>query len=66
MVSEVESNIVAVERLKEYTDLEKEAEWNIEDTKPKPEWPLDGRIQFKNYSTRYRYNMTGYHQFHDC
>ena len=59
MVSEVESNIVAVERLKEYTDLEKEAEWNIEDTKPKPEWPLVGRIQFKNYSTRYRYNMTG-------
>ena len=57
MVSEVETNIVAVERLKEYTDLQKEAEWNIEATRPKSEWPNDGRIEFKSYSTRYRFGQ---------
>jgi len=55
MVSEVETNIVAVERLKEYTDLKKEADWTIESSKPSEEWPKDGQIQFKGYSTRYRW-----------
>ena len=55
MVSEVETNIVAVERLKEYTDLDKEAEWDVEETRPKPNWPAEGRIEFKNYSSRYRF-----------
>ena len=54
MVCEVETNIVAVERLKEYTDHPKEAEWNIEATNPKSDWPNEGRIEFRNYSTRYR------------
>jgi len=54
MVSEVETNIVAVERLKEYTDLDKEAEWNVEESRPKPNWPAEGKIEFKNFSTRYR------------
>lgn len=57
MVSEVETNIVAVERLKEYTDLKKEADWSIESTKPDPDWPKEGQIQFKGYSTRYRYSL---------
>ena len=55
MASEVETNIVAVERLKEYSDTAKEAEWNLEDTKPKDGWPSEGKIEFKEYSTRYRY-----------
>jgi ABC-type multidrug transport system fused ATPase/permease subunit len=54
MASEVETNIVAVERLKEYSDTAKEAEWNLEDTKPKENWPSEGRIEFKDYSCRYR------------
>ena len=54
MVCEVETNIVAVERLKEYTDHPKEAEWYIEATNPKSDWPNEGRIEFRNYSTRYR------------
>ena len=56
MASEVETNIVAVERLKEYSDTPKEAEWNLEETKPKENWPSEGRIEFKGYSSRYRYN----------
>ena len=54
MTSEVETNIVAAERLKEYSESKTEAPWNIEDTKPKPDWPQEGRIVFKYYSTRYR------------
>ena len=56
MASEVETNIVAVERLKEYSDTPKEAEWNLEETKPKENWPSEGRIEFKGYSSRYRYS----------
>lgn len=54
MASEVETNIVAVERLKEYSDTPKEAEWTLEETKPKENWPDEGRIEFKGYSSRYR------------
>ncbi len=54
MASEVETNIVAVERLKEYSDTPKEADWNLEETKPKENWPNEGRIEFKEYSSRYR------------
>ena len=34
MASEVETNIVAVERLDEYSQLEMEAAWDREDTEP--------------------------------
>ena len=61
MASEVETNIVAVERLKEYSDTPKEAEWNLEETKPKENWPSEGRIEFKGYSSRYRYQFIFYH-----
>lgn len=54
MASEVETNIVAVERLKEYADTPKEAEWTLEETKPKDDWPSEGKIEFKQYSARYR------------
>ncbi len=58
MASEVETNIVAVERLKEYSDTPKEAEWNLEETKPKENWPNEGRIEFKAYSSRYRLDFS--------
>ncbi|EDV20619.1 uncharacterized protein TRIADDRAFT_50946 [Trichoplax adhaerens] len=54
MSSELESNIVAVERVKEYTEIEQEAQWEIEETKPDPKWPINGDVQFANYQTRYR------------
>uniref|UniRef100_A0A914DZE1 Uncharacterized protein n=1 Tax=Acrobeloides nanus TaxID=290746 RepID=A0A914DZE1_9BILA len=55
-LSDVETNIVSVERIKEYSETENEAEWksaNPED-QPPPKWPIDGVITFVNYSTRYR------------
>ncbi|XP_054168602.1 multidrug resistance-associated protein 1-like [Oppia nitens] len=52
--SDLETNIVGVERILEYTDLKTEAEWYIEDTAPQSGWPIDGNIDFDNYSTKYR------------
>jgi len=54
MACDVETNVVAVERLKEYTENKTEASWEIEDTKPSEEWPSSGNIKFENYATRYR------------
>ena len=52
MTSDVETNIVAVERIKEYAEIEQEANWDIEEVKPPKEWPQTGAIQFKNYGMR--------------
>lgn len=53
MTVEVETNIVAVERVKEYSKLKPEAPEVVE-PRPDPQWPQKGEIVFKNYSTRYR------------
>ncbi|CAK8671761.1 unnamed protein product [Clavelina lepadiformis] len=52
--SEVETNIVAVERVEEYTNVQQEAPLEIEHSLPNSGWPDRGRIKFVNYSTRYR------------
>ncbi|KAJ8363811.1 hypothetical protein SKAU_G00126420 [Synaphobranchus kaupii] len=54
MTSDLESNIVAVERVKEYSETQTEAPWEIEDRKPPPEWPTQGKVEFHDYSVRYR------------
>jgi len=51
--SEIETNIVSVERITEYSQVKQEAAYkseNIVDDK----WPSKGNVTFKNYSTRYR------------
>ncbi|XP_037321898.2 canalicular multispecific organic anion transporter 1 [Pungitius pungitius] len=53
MTSELENNIVAVERVSEYSALENEAKW-VTDTRPPEKWPEQGRLQFDNYKVRYR------------
>lgn len=52
--TEIESNIVSVERLQEYVELEPEAPEVIKDHRPPLEWPAEGRVDFVNYETRYR------------
>jgi ABC-type multidrug transport system fused ATPase/permease subunit len=51
MSSEIETNIVSVERINEYAELTPEAPWEILDTKPPPDWPTDGSIQYVCCST---------------
>ncbi|KAJ8283939.1 hypothetical protein COCON_G00027890 [Conger conger] len=54
MTSDLESNIVAVERVKEYSETQTEAPWEIDDKRPPPEWPALGKVEFHGYSVRYR------------
>ncbi|XP_062859407.1 ATP-binding cassette sub-family C member 3 isoform X2 [Trichomycterus rosablanca] len=54
MTSDLENNIVAVERVKEYSETTPEAPWEVEDKKPSPDWPPEGNVEFIDYSVRYR------------
>ncbi|XP_004434776.1 PREDICTED: canalicular multispecific organic anion transporter 2 [Ceratotherium simum simum] len=54
MMSALESNIVAVERVKEYSKTETEAPWVVEGSRPPAGWPSQGDVEFRNYSVRYR------------
>uniref|UniRef100_A0A8C9D2F8 ATP binding cassette subfamily C member 3 n=1 Tax=Panthera leo TaxID=9689 RepID=A0A8C9D2F8_PANLE len=54
MMSDLESNIVAVERVKEYSKIETEAPWVVESGRPPAGWPLRGEVEFWNFSVRYR------------
>ncbi|CAJ1067622.1 canalicular multispecific organic anion transporter 1 [Xyrichtys novacula] len=53
MTSELETNIVAVERVSEYAELENEAKW-VTENRPPEKWPKDGRVQFEDFKVRYR------------
>ncbi|KAF8586432.1 metal resistance protein YCF1 [Ramaria rubella] len=52
--SEVEQNIVSVERILHQTDVTPEAPEYIPETQPKTSWPSEGKVEFKSYSMRYR------------
>ncbi|XP_076194947.1 ATP-binding cassette sub-family C member 2 isoform X3 [Aptenodytes patagonicus] len=51
--SELETNIVAVERVHEYTKVKNEAPW-VTEKRPPRGWPSKGEIQFIDYKVRYR------------
>lgn len=51
---EVETNIVSVERVLEYSRLPSEAPEVIHRNRPPISWPANGAVTFNNYSTRYR------------
>ncbi|XP_015215911.2 multidrug resistance-associated protein 1 isoform X2 [Lepisosteus oculatus] len=57
MSSEMETNIVAVERVKEYGDTEKEAPWQLEKSAPPRGWPTAGRIEIRDFGLRYREDL---------
>lgn len=54
MTVEVETNIVSVERILEYSELPSEAPAVIENSRPPAVWPTSGDIKFDHYSVRYR------------
>jgi len=51
--SDVEQNIVSVERSLHYVELKPEAPYEIPETEPK-DWPLAGEVKFVDYATKYR------------
>ncbi|XP_026080611.1 canalicular multispecific organic anion transporter 1-like isoform X1 [Carassius auratus] len=53
MTSELETNIVAVERVREYAEIKNEAPW-VTSNRPPDDWPTAGNISFDNYKVRYR------------
>ncbi|CAH6822297.1 Abcc4 [Phodopus roborovskii] len=50
--AEVENMMISVERVIEYTDLEKEAPWEYQ-KRPPPDWPQEGTIVFDNMNFTY-------------
>ena len=56
MVCDLETNSVALERIKEYSENTPEADWEIPsaDSALPENWPDTGKITFENYQTRYR------------
>ncbi|XP_038595541.1 multidrug resistance-associated protein 1-like [Micropterus salmoides] len=52
--TDVENNIVSVERVKEYDSTPKEAAWTLEGSWLPAAWPTTGNIQFEDYGLQYR------------
>jgi len=46
--------VVSVERIKQYSDVEPEAPWEIPNQVLPKNWPEMGKVQFANYDLRYR------------
>ncbi|NXK05703.1 MRP6 protein, partial [Herpetotheres cachinnans] len=55
--TEIENNIVSVERVREYLRTPKEAPWTQNGKLQGQVWLTEGRIEFRNYSLRYRPNL---------
>ncbi|XP_076446983.1 multidrug resistance-associated protein 1-like [Babylonia areolata] len=53
-IAEFETNVVSVERIKEYSELEPEAPWVKSERRPTPTWPPRGKVEFRDFHTRYR------------
>lgn len=54
MTSEMETNIVAVERIKEYAEIKREAPWQLQNENLPSDWPQHGQVRFENVDLRYR------------
>ncbi|XP_067661101.1 multidrug resistance-associated protein 1-like [Haliotis asinina] len=53
-ISDLQTNIVSVERVKEYSELHTEADAVLPDSRPPAVWPQNGTVHLNNYRTRYR------------
>lgn len=57
MLVNLETSIIAVERILEFCNLKSEAPAHIPENKPDESWPEHGSIRFENYSAKYRENL---------
>ncbi|XP_055013931.1 LOW QUALITY PROTEIN: multidrug resistance-associated protein 1-like [Boleophthalmus pectinirostris] len=55
--TDVENNIVSVERVKEYAHTPKEAPWRSEPGALSPLWPSSGSISFEDFGLQYRQGL---------
>ncbi|XP_068100866.1 multidrug resistance-associated protein 1-like [Hyperolius riggenbachi] len=55
--TDMETNSVSVERVKEYCEVEPEAPWTSEQASTLTHWPHAGKIEFHNYGLRYRKDL---------
>lgn len=54
VVTTLETESVALERLNEYMHIDQEAEWEIGGSLPPGPWPPSGAVTFEKFSARYR------------
>lgn len=54
LYAEAQQNMNSVERVKEYLEVDQEADAIIPDCRPPPGWPTRGTLKFVDYTTRYR------------
>lgn len=54
ILTNIENSLVSVERINEYRQNEQEDDWIKEHQRPPFDWPSQGRVEFENYSTKYR------------
>ncbi|KAI7992748.1 ABC transporter C family member 4 [Camellia lanceoleosa] len=52
----VENRMVSVERVKQFTNIPSEAEWEKKDCLPSANWPTHGNVDLKDLQVRYRPN----------
>eukprot|EP01155_Anaeramoeba_flamelloides_P023514 Anaeramoba_flamelloidesa807701_5206.p1 GENE.a807701_5206~~a807701_5206.p1 ORF type:complete len:948 (-),score=243.47 a807701_5206:15-2858(-) len=52
--AELEKSMNSIERIIEYSKIDKEAKLEIQETRPHQNWPNKGQIEFKNIKMRYR------------
>ncbi|KAG6601577.1 ABC transporter C family member 3, partial [Cucurbita argyrosperma subsp. sororia] len=53
----VENKMISVERILQFTNIASEAPPVIEDCRPLPEWPTEGKIELENLHVQYRPNL---------
>ena len=56
--SEVEQNIVSVERMLQYIELKPEAPYEIPENHPEDVWPAEGHIEFRLLPSKHRANAS--------
>ncbi|KAJ0229417.1 ABC transporter type 1 [Hirschfeldia incana] len=52
----LENKMVSVERIKQFTDIPAESEWENKETLPPSNWPFHGNVHLEDLKVRYRPN----------
>ncbi|OVA17566.1 ABC transporter [Macleaya cordata] len=53
----VENKMISVERILQFTNIPSEAPLEIDECRPKPEWPMNGTVQINNLQVKYNISL---------